>query len=405
MVESSPSYWEDYFNIAFQKVKAKFSEIYPAEEAGELPPAILGMKNFVHSLPCPVTILELRVDTERHKHIEDKICQLIGYDFSKLGDLSVAYRSIIDAGDTKGFNKFLVEEFGLLPSETLARSFCGDLTTTYFSDTDRPDTHFHFPRYDIRREPERYVDDLLQLMSWVPLSSETAQKFWEKEVDYNALYGLAEDSILPMSRITGKDPIFGAFVKLSGGEAIGITIEDLQKHISDIQLIPQVPEAVKRVFRTAKDLYIFGYFRYIFFTVSAHYAYLALESAMKHRYAASLGDKAILTNPKGQQYEIRPPSWERIFEFCKHHRKEGWSARKIRVNGEAFPSTMPSLLNWLVANKLVPKWERPQYDAGVNLRHSLSHLESPSVFTPSAQTLRTMAEKINKLYSNLATQG
>ena len=404
MVESSPSYWEDYFNIAFQKIKAKFSEIYPAEEAEELPPTILGMKNFVHSLPCPVKILEFRVDTERHKHIEDKICQLIGYDFSKLGDLSVAYLGIIDADDTKGFNKLLAEEFGLLPSETLAKSFCGDLTTTYFSDTDRPDTHFHFSRYDIRRKPERYVDDLLELVSWVPLSSETVEKFWEKEVDYNALYGLAEDPVLPMSRIIEKDPIFGAFVKLSGGEAIGITIEDLQKHVSDIQLIPQVPEAVKRVFRIAKELYIFGYFRYIFFTVSAHYAYLALESAIKHRYAASLGDKAILTNSRGQQYEIRPPLWERIFEFCKRHSKEGWSTRKIRVNGESFPSTMPSLLNWLVANKLVPKWELLRYKAGVNLRHSLSHLESPSVFTPSARTLRTTAEEINKLYSNVATK-
>lgn len=405
MVELSPSYWEDYLNIAFQKVKAKFSEIYPAAEAGELPPGIVGLKNFVYSLPCPVKILELRVDTERYKHIEDEVCQLIGYDFSKLGDRSVAYCGVIDSHDTNGFTKFLAEEFGLRPSESLAKSFCHDLAITYFSDTDRPDIHFQFPHYDIRRRPDRYVDDLLELMSWGLLSSETAEKFWEKEVDYNALYGLAEDLILPLSRIIEKDPIFGAFVKLSGGEATGITIEDLQKHISDIQLIPQVPDAVKRVFRTAKDLYIFGYFRYIFFTVSAHYAYLALESAMKHRYAASLGDKAILTNPKGHQYEIRPPSWERIFEFCKHHRKEGWSARKIRVNGEAFPSTMPSLLNWLVANKLVPKWEQPQYDAGVNLRHSLSHLESPSVFTPSAQTLKITAEKINKLYSNLATQG
>ena len=249
------------------------------------------------------------------------------------------------------------------------------------------------------------MDDLLELMPWVPLSSETAQKFWEKEVDYNALYGLAEDPILPMSEIIEKDPTFGAFVKLSGGEAIGITIEDLQKHISDIQVIPQVPEAVKRVFRIAKELYIFGYFRYIFFTASAHYAYLALESAIKNRYATSLGDRAILTNPTGQRYEIRPPSWERIFEFCKRHREEGWSARKIKVNGEDFPSSMPRLLNWLVANKLVPKWERPRYEAGVYLRHSLSHLESPSVLTPSAQTLRTTVEKINKLYSNIATQG
>ncbi|MFC2058387.1 hypothetical protein ACFLTS_01925 [Chloroflexota bacterium] len=130
-----------------------------------------------------------------------------------------------------------------------------------------------------------------------------------------------------------------------------------------------------------------------------------MESAIKNRYAASLGDEAILTNPNGQRCEIRPPSWERIFEFCKRHDKEGWSARKVRVNGQAFPSTMPTLLNWLVANKLVPKWERSQYNAGVYLRNSLSHLESTSVFMPSAQTLRTIAEKINKLFSDLEPQG
>jgi len=42
MEESSTSYWEEYFDAAFEKVKARFSEIYPAEEAGELPPGILG---------------------------------------------------------------------------------------------------------------------------------------------------------------------------------------------------------------------------------------------------------------------------------------------------------------------------------------------------------------------------
>jgi len=60
-------------------------------------------------------MLELRVDTERHKHIEDKVCQLIGYDFSKLGNRSVAYCGLIDADDTNGFNRFLAEEFGLPP--------------------------------------------------------------------------------------------------------------------------------------------------------------------------------------------------------------------------------------------------------------------------------------------------
>jgi hypothetical protein len=398
------SSYQDFFDIVFQRLKTKFDEIYPAEKAEELPPVVLGMKNFVHSLPCPVKVIELRVDTKKYRQIADDICQLVGYNFSKSGDHSVSYCGIADADDTAAFNKFLTEEFGLSPSEELAKGFCCDLATIYFSDTDKPDVHFQFPRYDIRRKPEQFVSDIFRLISEIQLSPETTQKFWPKEVDFNALYGLPEDQVLPFSMVIEKDPILSGFVKLSGDEAKSITIEDLQRRISAVQLIPQVPDAVKRVFRIAKELYIFGYFRYMFFTVSEHYAFLALESAIKNRYVVSLGDKAILKNPKGHQQEIRPPSWERIFDFCLHHRREGWNVHQIEVNGADFPATMSKLLDWLVANKVIPKWERPRYEAGVHLRDSLSHLESPSVLMPSAQTLKTTAEEINRLYANVDKQ-
>ncbi len=407
MVNSFPSY-QNLFDMVFDRIKAKFSEIYPAEKSEESPPAIVGMRNFIHSLPCAVKLLELRIDVKKYKHIGDDLCQLVGYDFSKFGDRSVSYCGIIDADDTTAFNKFLTEEFGLLPSEKFARSFCSDLATIYFSDTDKPDIHFQFPHYDIRSNVEQFVNDMFQFISQIQLTSEATHKFWPKEDDFNALYGLQEDQILPFSKVTEMDRTLAGFVKMSGDIAKSNTIEDLQRRICAIQLIPQVPEAVKRVFRISKELYIFGYFRYIFFTVAEHYACLALESAIKNRYAISLGEKAILTNTKGHQHEIRPPSWERISDFCFCHRKEGWDTRKkahqVKVNGEDFPATMPKLLNWLVTNKIVFKWERPRYEAGVHLRDSLSHLESPSVFMPSAQMLKITAEEINKVYSKVAKQ-
>jgi len=61
---------------------------------------------------------------------------------------------------------------------------------------------------------------------------------------------------------------------------------------------------------------------------------------------------------------------------------------------------MSKLLDWLVNKRLIAKWERPQYDAGVYLRHALSHLESPSIFAPNPQALMITAEKINNLYAN-----
>ena len=294
MVGYSGLNWVDYFGAAFCEVKTKFSEISPILDEGDVPPNVIALRDAVNALPCAVKILELRVDTKNHKHLEDETCHLLSYDLSRLGDPSTEYCGIIDADDTEGFSEF-VARHGLVPSKTLADTFCRDLTTTYFSDTDNPNINFQFLVYDIRSKSDRYVKDLLELILSGSLNYPMVEKFKREEIDYNALYALQKDPVLPMSKVIEKDPTFAGFVKLVKGEATGITIEDLQEQISDIQLVPQVPQIVKSVFRTAKELYIFGYFRYIFFTVSSHYAYLALESAIKNRYAMYLGNKAILT--------------------------------------------------------------------------------------------------------------
>ncbi len=400
MVDRSPFDWVGYFDAAFSEVKARFSQAFAIQDEGDVPPDILALRDAVDNLPCQIKILELRVDTKKHKHVEDQICQLVSYDLTRLGDQCTEYCGVISADDIEGFNKFLAGKFGLAPSETFARSFCRDLKTTYFSDTDKPDIHFQFLFYDIQNKFERYVEDLLELIMVGPLNYEIVNRLKKEAVNYNTLYDLKEDRILTVSEITEKDPTLRAFVKLSDGEAREITIEDLQKHVATVQLIPQVPEAVKTVFARAKDLYVFGYFRYSFFTISSHYAYLALESAIKNRYAVSLGSKAVLINKKGQVHELEP-SWERIHQFCWKNLKQGWDRRQVKVNGEAFPFSMPKLLDWLVNKELIAKWERSQYDAGVHLRHALSHLESPSVFGPNPQALIITAEKINKLYANL----
>ena len=82
-----------------------------------------------------------------------------------------------------------------------------------------------------------------------------------------------------------KDKIFAAFVKIDKeGKLKSIELEDLQQHVSTIVLSSKISEEIKRVFNGAKDLYLFGYFRYYFFTISNHYALLSLESALRDKY-------------------------------------------------------------------------------------------------------------------------
>ena len=220
------------------------------------------------------------------------------------------------------------------------------------------------------------------------------ERFRKDEIDWNSEYDLKSDPILPMSEIIRRNPIVDAFIGLR-------TIEDVQKAINDIQLIPAVPEQVKRVFSRAKELFIFGYFRYNFFTISNHYAFLALESAIMHRYIQSLGEKAILTDKKRKdlRFEITSPSYQRIWDFCRNNKRQGWSAHRLNVNDEPFPWNSSLLLDWLVEKHILRKWEKERFRAGIYLRNSLSHLEQASIFLPNSRTLGRVADDINKLFS------
>lgn len=131
----------------------------------------------------------------------------------------------------------------------------------------------------------------------------------------------------------------------------------MQESICSIQLIPNVPKEVKKVFNAAKRLHIFGYFEYYFFTISQHYAFLALESALRNKYSDIYG---------------RPKKFVRLNEIIKK----------------------------LVEKEIIPKGEAKIYDAGRYLRNALSHLEKASIMTPNSCILEKIAYQINQIYDN-----
>lgn len=387
--------WATLFDNVFQEAKRRFVAIYPFQNDSEVSPRILALRELIEKLPCSIDIVEFKIDAAKHR-------QLIKYDFSRLGIGSVKYHGSIDANDSGRIEDVLKdlnvnEEDAMRLSEDISQG----LKITGFFGPDEEDVYFQFPLYDIRDNLNRFIGDFLGLFLVPFLPYSIIQKFEKPETDFNVLYNLEEDAILPFSKVVEKDEIFKGFLRLENRKPRPITIEDLQRDVSDIQLIPDVPDSVKRVFKCAKDLYIFGYFRYYFFTVSMHYAFLALESAIKNRYAKSLGDKAVLTNKRGQVLEMKRPAYRHIVDFC--FRNKGWNIWDVKVNDQDFPYSMPKLLDWLLNNKIIKKWEKELLDAGIHLRHSLSHLETTSITSPDSQILQRVAQDINKLYSDKVT--
>jgi len=177
-------------------------------------------------------------------------------------------------------------------------------------------------------------------------------------------------------------------------EAAGI--EKLQRYICDILLIPNVPDSVKEVFRRAKDLFIFGFFRYRFFAISLHYSYLALESAVRHKYYQSFGEKVLLSE-KGETIEMRGLDHQRVWSICK---RKGWNIHKLKVNGQEFAVSRKELLDWLLRKGIIKIWERKMCDSGMDLRNIMSHLTHPPILLPShaVQALEFVADIINRLW-------
>ena len=351
--------WNEFFNKVFNALRVKFKEIHPFEEDGEVSPDVVALRDAIFKLPCPVKVLELRFDTTKFAQVRDGIGHILRYDLSRIGEMQVEDYGVIDVKNIDVLKSVLIDKFGF--SESTVAEFVSDFKTISWT-PEKLDYYTHFAQYNIRRHFDKYLSELLQIFLY-DIRIQLIQKF-KRENDFNSLYNLKEDKVLPWEVFTNRDPILNALSRKP-------TVEDLQKDICDIQLIPTVPEEVKRIFKAAKDLYVFGYFRWYFFTISEHYANLAIESAIRHRYNQWLGEKVVLTCKGGDlSHEMIKPSYEGIIEFCKQNRKQGWNYNKLKVNGKNFPWRMTDLLDWLLKNGIQTKWQIDQLKSAIYMRYT-----------------------------------
>ncbi len=355
------------------------------------------MMALIDRLPCPVKVVELRFDRKRHPHLRDDVCPAIICDLANLGRSSVEVRGVVDAYDQSKVVETLTK-FGLplADSEYFANKLQGNAKIMGFFDTEGPHMALQFAFNDPRKDPDQFVWDL-----------ETHLEDWLRTIrtpveanDYLALYQMKPLPVLTRQKLLAADPATRNFV---------LTLSELQRRVRTCVLIPPVPEAVERVFERARDLYVFGYFRRPFFTVAEHQAVLALEVAVKHRYCQSFGDTVALLTWDGKETVLHRPDYERVWRTWSEARgakrlraanEPPVSAPVLRVNGAPFRASMPSLLDWLVENGIITKWERKEFDYYRQVRDWLSHPILGSSWQPGhgQSEIQDVARLINKMF-------
>lgn len=373
---------------AFIKLKKKFYQIYKIEEReADTYPPVLALRDVIESLPPFIQVIEV-IGPETHQNLKNGKGFILKFDYDHLNSDQLEYCGAIDYKKPEELVSHMVEKFHMKESDVknYAYDICKHFQITGMWEPGES-WYLHFIQDDIIKNPEALDDSLRHLFLIMGDSPIISDKFKRKfHDDYIKIYNLTVDRIIPYNEFLKPDH-----------HIFNLDFEDLQRNVANIQLIPLVPDEVKSVFKRAKDLFIFGYFRYEFFTISQHYAFLALESAVKHRYIKSLGKEVILTDKKNKDltHILTSPTYHSIESFGM---KKGWNKSTLLANNKPFPYSMRKLIDWLEENHLIRKWEKQSYGAGLQLRHYLSHPERPSVFMPDSKMLKRIAEQINYLF-------
>lgn len=396
---SQQNEWEKLFRNAFDHAKSYVEKRYPLEDDGSGVPDFVAIRKVIDHLPCAIKILLIEVDKNKFNHLKDDVCPLIHYDFEKMNHLAIDYLGKIKPND-KQFVELLEKEFHFSDATKFVDDFIKDYTikATWKEDLSN---NLQFVFYNPLNNPQSFEFDLTQILddTFIPL---LAKKI-EALPDYNKIYGLESDAILSESELLTKNVGMDAFVVLEGNKTRKFEVKDFQKHMAKIQLIPTVNEHVKKVFDRAKKLYVFGWYVYEFFPVAEHYATLALESAVKHRYFHHFGGQVTIRNKDGKTETMQNADYSRITELYTFRKEEGWSVNKLTLNSEKFLHRMNDLLDWLVENKIITKWERKRCGYKMDTRNYLSHPTFSPTY-PAGNAFRTIEEVsylINKMFSSL----
>jgi len=393
--------WKNTLSLVAEHLRKAFQSSHPFKDDGEVSPSIVALRDAFHTFPVSADVLLIDAGSKQPaghygtvfmgaNFLAGPLWTLIAHHMADGSRKEVRFHGTRALADLDSDVPLLADFFGL--DDESYRDSIGNLLFSGCWTWDSEEI-VDFVPYDIRKFPTEYGRYLAHNLFMS--HTEGLIRRFKKEHDFNALYGLTEDPVLQLEEWTKIDPTTALFVKLSDGKPL--TIEERQKSVCGIQLIPKVPEDVRLTFRRAKDAYILGYFRYDFFTVAVHYAALALEAAIKARWSASLPQKVDITCGS-DQVEMHFPSHTKISGL---YRRNKWRGRTVFVDGQRFPLSMDSLLDWLEREKIVTKWERKGLGIGLSMRNELSHVEHSTTDIPSPDKLRFVAGLVNKLFHSL----
>lgn len=384
--------WKKLFADLASTLLALFHAQFPFSDDRDVNPRIVALRNAFRAFPLDVDVV--LIDGAEGKESPTNLGTVVRFDWTRHGCLDVRDHGNVESANLDAHGKLLSEVFGF---DSALQTADGGLPSAVWED-DLSWFALHL-QYDVRQDPPRFCHDVYEFL--MEQSLELERRF-DTHLDFNALYGLTADPVLADEKLLVQEERSRHIGRRRHFEPA--TLYDLQEDVANIKLIPQVTEPVQRTFALATKLYIFGYFDYGFFTISAHYAYLALDAALHARWTEALGTNVQLElrkNGKVTATETVPyTNHAALRGMCKH--RKGWGEQNLWVNGEQYPRTAGMVVDSLLNKGIIGKWQHHLYKkSAIEIRNALTHLERAPITMPDTATLRFAAYEINSLFHSL----
>ncbi len=189
-------------------------------------------------------------------------------------------------------------------------------------------------------------------------------------------------------------------------------IEEQHREVAEIKLHHDVPEDVRIQFETTKNLYLYSWFVYRFYSVAKLHAYTCLELALRDRF------EALMVDPINKMSKAKP-GMKRLLGFAvdngflKNENFEEWQHRtemraKQRVKNAAINEMDRLGLNEVVIDESQYEIndEDRDHDYLATLLETMPWLRnhyahgSTSLDSQALGTIKLVAEIINQIFLN-----
>jgi len=155
---------------------------------------------------------------------------------------------------------------------------------------------------------------------------------------------------------------------------LGISLETLKDLLSQVQVSQKVPAKFKGTLEFAKQICLYGYFEYDFYTLGLIYVFLLVETAIKERFLNDLPDKCHLI--RGKESQLVNKNYEIVYQRLW----EGW----MIVGFEEVNSSLWSILKWLKKNQILPeRIGKKEIELLRQIRSDANHLPVTDFHTPT----------------------